>query len=335
MDIGEFRDFSSSPTFQNAYDRARAISQNEFVPQSDGSQQLQPLPQSWTSQPLDWRTLDLMKQGMQDNIRENNVAGIGANANGALKNYLGAFTSKLDGLNPDYATARAAFSGPASAMDAIDAGKAYMSESADGGVTGQLADLSPGDQHMYRVGAVQAVQKALGDVPTTNDAARIAGVNTPNKMAKLQQLFPDQKTYSDYYQGLQNEKTMFDTRTRVLGGSTTARNLAGDQDAGEDPIETAGLSLAALHGDHGAMGTLLSRVLKAGNGQQMSEPIANAAASIMFNPNKGAYPDFLAGMNEAAKRAALAKALGGSPPPAAAAGAINLANVLNPQGSNP
>jgi hypothetical protein len=325
------QDFSSSPMFTDAYNRARSISQKEFVTLPDGSQKLMPLPAA-PPQSLDWRTLDLMKQGMDDGVREGKVAGIGANDQRATTGYIQKFVGTLDGINPDYAAARQAFAGPAKSLDALEAGRAYMSEDAPA-VASHMAALGPSEQQAYRVGALQAERDRLGGVPDTYNAAMKAGVNTPNRLAKLQQLFPDAASYGKYADMLGNEATMFATRNRVLGGSLTSKNLSHAEDAGIDPLEMAAALGEAHHNPAGGIGRLAGMLMKAGNGQGMSEPTANAAGAILFNNNPASFPQFTAGLLEAAKRAALAKALGGASAPAAAAGSSSMAAALQGNGA--
>jgi hypothetical protein len=276
---------------------------------------------------LDWRTLDLTKQAMDDMIREGKVQGIGANDQAATKGFLTRYVAKLDSLNPDYAPARAAFAGPAKLLDAIDAGRAYMGEDAPA-IASAMGKMSPSEQEAFRVGALQAERDRLGGVPVTHNAAMRAGVNTPNRLAKLQQLFPDQATYGRYVDMLQNENTMFGTRARVLNGSLTSRNLGHQEDADHNPLEALSEVAELHHNPAGGAMRLLGRLITAGNGQRMREPVSDAAASILFNSHPDAFPDFSAGLAEAAKRAAMAHALSGTARPAATASAVGLADAL-------
>ena len=280
-------------------------------------------------QTLDWRTLDLMKQGLDDQIREGRVQGIGANEQAATKGYLARFVDKLDSLNPHYATARAAFAGPAKLMDALEAGRSYMSEDAPT-TAAAMAAYSPSEQEAFRVGAFQAERDRLGSVAVTQNAAARAGVSTPGRLAKLQQLFPDAESYGDYVNRLQAEDTMFGTRSRVLGGSATSRNLAHEADAGHNPLELAAEAGELVHNPIGGGLRLLGRALwSGGNGQGLTEPVADATAGLLFNSHPDAFPDFSAGLTEAARRAELARVLAGRMQPAASAGALGLADVLS------
>jgi hypothetical protein len=284
-------------------------------------------------QALDWRSLDLMKQGMDDLIREGRVQGIGANEQAATKGYLARFVAKLDSLNPAYSSARAAYAGPAKLMDAIDAGRAYMGEDAPA-IASAMADMSPSEQEAFRVGALQSERDRLGSVPVTRNAAERAGVATPTRLEKLRQLFPDDASFARYANFLQGENTMFATRARVLGGSQTARNLIQAEDADHNPLELIASGVEAAH--EPAVGGLriLTRLLQAGNGRKLDPQTANATASILFNMNPEAFPDFSAGLSAAANRAALVRALGGTTTPAASVGAVSLKDALAQRGAH-
>jgi hypothetical protein len=195
-----------------------------------------------------------------------------------------------------------------------------------------MSKLSPSEREFYRVGALQAERDRLGAVPDTYNAALRAGVNTPNRLAKLQQLFPDAESFGRYADMLQKEQTMFNTRARVLSGSQTSRNLTHAADADHNPLEAIAEIGEMAHNPVGGSMRLLGRLLTAGNGQRMTEDEANAAASILFNASPDAFPGFSEGLSEAARRAALAKALQGTAVPGASASAVGLADALQHSG---
>lgn len=332
-----FADFASSPRFQDAYDRARRLSQSEFVPQPTpandtltspandgnypqpvGGAKLQPLP-AQVPATLDWRTLDLIKQGMDDASREGVTSGIGRNEQRAIAGYNNAFVAKLDALNPQYGNARAAFAGPAKMMDALDAGRAYMGDDAPT-VAQVLRSYSPSEQSAYRLGAAQAERDRLAGVKTGINAADRAGVTTPGRLDKLQQLFPDQQSYADYSNMLDGQGQMFATRNRILGGSQTSRNVAQADDA--NPLEHLATAVEVAHDPASGIPRLLGHVMKFGSGEKMDEPTRQAVASILFSMNKNALPGIQEGVENAARRTALAAAIRRLGMPAGVQGAV-------------
>ena len=311
-------EFTGSPVFQKAYDRARGISEKEFVTQPDGSSKIVPLPAE-IPKALDWRTLDLIKQGLDDMVKEGRVQGIGGNEQGALKGYLSRFVSKLDRINPDYADARAAFAGPARMVDAADAGRAFFREDAPTNAKA-MADLTDGEKDMFRIGALQALRDRLGNASVTYDAASKAGFLQPAQLERFKELFPTPKAYGDFVNMLSREKTMFDTRAAVTGNSTTARQLADMSEAHEDPLATVGHVAAAAHGDAASIGKLVTGLFKA-DPAKMRPGTADALANLLFNMDTAALPTTRTGLAEAQRRAALAGALTRSATPAAATAA--------------
>ena len=305
--LSDLGDFATSPLFTKAYDRARAISQAEFVPQPDGTMKLQPLPEQMPDT-LDWRTLDLARRGLDDTYREGVTSGIGANAQNATKDFGTAFVAKLDGLNPDYLAARHAFSGPVASMDALEAGRNFVNDDATG-LTSDFDQLTPGDQQFFRLGAARGFQDRLGSVPNTYDAAGKAGVNTNNAMDKLRAVFPDDQSWGDFSDQLQNEQAMFNTRDRVLGGSSTRRNLQGPEDAGMDPLDLLRSGAEIMDKPVTGSLSLLAKVLKSGDGEGMDEPTADAAGAILFNADPAMQLHILTGVEQAAQRAAMARVL--------------------------
>lgn len=316
----ELEDFrvAGGGDFESAYARARAISQKTFVDMGDGVEKIVPLPAAIPKQ-LDWRTLDLMKQGLDDNVRQNVTDGIGANEQGALKGYLGRFVAKLDSINPDYGAAREAFAGPAKLMDAQEAGAKFMGQDAPV-ISSGMAELSPSEQQAFRLGAAKQIQSKLGNADITADASRVAGSLKPNQLQRFKAIFPDQQSYAGFSNLLDNEKTMFNTRAAATGNSTTAKQLAGMQDAGEDPLAAAApmIGHAAAGNVPGALSAAMGFIKNAGNGSKMNEGTSDALAAILFNMDKRTYPAVLSGLSDAEKRVLLANALRQAAPTGAA-----------------
>lgn len=307
VDIGEMRDFVGTPLFNQAYQRARAISEKEFVPLPDGGEGIVPLPERVTNnEALDWRTLDLMKQGLDDLIREGKVQGIGANEQGAIKGYLSRFVQKLDSLNPDYKAAREAFAGPTAMMDALEAGRSALREDAPAlGKT--LAGMTESERQMYRLGALQGLKDKLGNADVTYDAARQAGVLKPNQLERFKELFPDRESFAKFANTLSKEQEMFRTRSAVLGNSTTAKQLAAMQDQNDNVLETVGEGI--MDAKTGNLMGVIRALGRVGAPDKLSEPTAEALASILTNTDQEQLPLIAKQIAEAQKRKALADAV--------------------------
>lgn len=319
VDIGELRDFAGSPMFKEAYGRARAISQKEFVKLPDGTEIIQPLPEKFSSNgSLDWRTLDLMKQGMQDTISEAKRQGIGANDQGATKQFLTRFVGKLDSLNPDYATARAAFSGPTAMKDALEEGRSLLSEDAPTVAT-NIAGRPESERQMLRLGALQALQTKLGNANVTFDAASQAGLLKPNQLARFQALFPTKSSFADFYRTMQNEKTMFATNKAAFGNSTTAKQLLNVMEPSDPQIEGISQAVpAAMSANPIALVRALHRM---GMESPMREGVAETIASVLSSHNAENLGGVVSKMQAAQRAAVLADTIRRSNGSAAGMGA--------------
>jgi hypothetical protein len=302
-DLGEFRDFAGSPLFKKAYERARSISEKEFVTLPDGTEVIQPLPQRLTSNAtLDWRTLDLMKQGLDDLIKEGKVQGIGVNEQGAIKGYLQRFVAKLDGLNPDYKVARETFAGPTAMRDALEEGRALLREDAYT-IGKRLGEMTPSEQEMVRLGALQELQTKLGNANVTFDAANQAGLLKPNQLARFKELFPTREAFSKFITTLENEKAMFSTNQAAFGNSTTAKQILNVMEPSDPQLEGAGLALTGV-AQGGNPLALIQAIRRMGMESPMSEPVAETIASVLTNPDKARLAEVLRNMEAAGVRGA-------------------------------
>ncbi len=222
-------------------------------------------------------------------------------------------------LNPDYGTALDAFAGPAALKAAAAQGQAMFREDAPTNAKA-LAGLTPSERDMFRIGSLQAFRSRLGNINVTYDVANRAGFLKPAQLDLFRELFPDRATYGQFANTLDREKTMFDTRAAVGGGSATARRLSDAEDTAENPLEQAGHVIAAAHGDMGSIGQIAGALFKRDSGH-MSEGTANAVARILFDMDTQGLPQTAEGLAAAQKRALLAKVLKGGGAPVAASGA--------------
>lgn len=306
-DIGELRDFVGTPDFRKAYDRAREISQREFVLMPDGSKKIVPLPEQFVSnETMDWRTLDLMKQSLDDMVKEGATQGIGSNTRNSISGYRDAFRDKLDSLNPDYKAARDAYAGPTAMKDALEEGRKLLRE--DSYVIGQsLAAKSESERQMLRLGALQELKTKLGNANVTFDAANQAGLLKPNQLARFKELFPDQKSFADFVGAMENEKTMYGTGQAAFGNSTTAKQLLHVQEPSDPLLEGAGQAVGSVASAN-VMG-LIQAIRRMGMESPMREGVAETIASVLTSHEPGVIGSTVARMTEAQRSAAMADAL--------------------------
>jgi len=304
---GELSQFANSRLFKQAYERARRISDAEFVKNPDDvalftgqGEAIKPLPEK-IPEKLDWRTLDLVKQGLDDLIKTGPVEGIGASEQNAIKGFLKRYVDKLDSLNPDYKSARNAFAGPARVLDAMEEGRGFLRE--DAAVTAKnLADLPESEREAFRIGALQALKGKLGDADVTYDAARKAGFLKPNQLERFKAIFPNQETFATFANRMAAEQRMFETRGAVLGNSTTAKQLARAEDVAENPLAPViNAAMAAKTGGLSSVAQMGARMLK-GGGNKLDEGTSKALAAILLDMNPANQAQTLKGLNAAQRR---------------------------------
>lgn len=183
------------------------------------------------------RTYDAVKRGLDALIEgEKNQFGKLSERGRALNLFKKAFVNHLDTLNPDYATARAAYSGPSQLMDALSEGGKFLSKSeypSPEAMAKAVSKMSPDEQHFFRVGAVQALRDKIGDSVVRADATKkLMGNNYMEQ--KIRAAFGDEAMFKRYVDMLKNEGDMFESYAKITGNSATAERLAEQADVGVD-----------------------------------------------------------------------------------------------------
>lgn len=184
------------------------------------------------------RTYDAIKRGIDAMIdgETDAVTGKISERGRALVQVKQAFVGELDRLNPAYAEARAAYSGPSQLIDAMNLGSRFMNRAAMGNaddLAAQIKGMSPDELHHFRIGAVQQIRDKLNSLNTRSDATKRL-MDIPDLENRIRLAFGDDATFSQYIQMLQNERQMFDTYGKIMGGSRTAEVLAEQADSGFD-----------------------------------------------------------------------------------------------------
>lgn len=292
VDIRLLGKFASSPDFRRAYEAARKISEKEFVkvPGVDG-EVIMPLPEQMPTH-LDWRTLDLMKQAMDDvSFPIKPPEGIGANDLGATKGFRARFIETLDALNPDYKAARDAYSGPTAMKNALEEGRSLLSEDAYS-MGKRLKEMSEAERDMARLGALEALQNKLGNTDVTSDAARVAGLLKPNQLMRFRELFPTPEAFSQFITKMRAERTMFGTNQAAFGNSTTTKQILNVMEPSDPQIEGSGQALTAVAQQNPL--ALIQAVRKLGMESPMSEATAGTISSVLTNYDRAAMAEAIA-----------------------------------------
>jgi len=184
-----------------------------------------------TSRSYSPQTLDYVKRGLDDIIeaqrnpvtRQLHLDEAGRAINGVRADLL----SELDRLNPAYAQARAAYAGPASARQALDAGRKALNYS-DQEIERATMNLNEGDRQQFAVGFRSALSDALDRASDGADkVGRLLG--NPRKRKALAAVFGGEDGLNRFLQTMADERMANETYRAVRTGSQTAERTMDDQ----------------------------------------------------------------------------------------------------------
>lgn len=184
---------------------------------------------------LKLRSLDYVKRALDDQISTAFKAGNNTEG-GIITGLKSKLVSALDdadvtaaaGPNSTksegglYAQARAAWSGPAKSLDAIEAGKMFLKPGTD--IEGDMANLSPSDQQLYKIGAAKVLQDKLASIGDNRNAATPMFGN-PAIRQKIGTVFGEDAA-DKFGNAASRENTFQDTSNFLTGGSQTANKAA-------------------------------------------------------------------------------------------------------------
>lgn len=230
------------------------------------------------------RLLDAGKKGLDSIISDNTdpVTGKVNEYGRSVTQFKNSFLNEVDNLNPDYADARSSYAGPSQSLSAVQNGKNFIRNGAVGNAQ-ELANMSDTDKQFFRVGVGQAISDTLDGTPDgANAVNRLFG--TPAKQKALASVFPDQDSFDQFSQAVQNEKQFYQTKQSILGGSQTQPRMAAAADAGNLPIDFGDVASVAK-GNYAK--ALLSVGGKIANQFSGLTPARGAAsANLLTNPDQ-------------------------------------------------
>lgn len=250
-----------------------------------------------------WQTLDYLKRGLDDVVekyRDPVTKTLNLDTAGRATNSTRAtFLNFMDRENPAYADARAAWGGPTQSLAALNDGAASLNLTPTQAAN-QLAKLSPGDAALYRQGASGAYAAQIGNTSLGgNEALSVMGNAT--KQQRLLALAKSNDSYNDAMKQLADEKAMFDTKTRTMGGPATAGRLAEDNAGKSAPNVSLPLAAgAAAKGNFLEAGsTLLSPYLRQifGHSASMSPKVNSAIVQLLHSQDPEVFSGLVARMN--------------------------------------
>ena len=146
--------------------------------------------------------------------------------------------------NVSYRTALDNFAGESALMNAAEDGfenalKMHVEE-----IGPMLRRMSAGEQEMWRLGASRALAGRLRQGNVLRDRTENV-FSSPDMQLRMRSIFPDGRSRREFQRALTQEARMADTRKAVQGNSTTAKQLAQGQEAGQEVAAVSAVANAA------------------------------------------------------------------------------------------
>ena len=188
----------------------------------------------------DFAVLDGAKKMIDDDIGSAMRAGENERAR-ALVGIKNQIVNKLEEVSPSYKQARQVFGGFSQLKKAQETGLNFSRFSPEE-ISKEIKSLSVAERDAYRIGVRENLQKTVSSTADGADPAkRIFGNKT--KRDQLRVVFGNRKKFTEFEQKMVNEIKAADTKAKVLGGSRTDYNMAGDEEF-LNKVITGGINLA-------------------------------------------------------------------------------------------
>jgi hypothetical protein len=253
-----------------------------------------------TKKSASWQTLDYIKRGMDDVVegyRDTTTGKLHLDTEGrAINNTLRSYLQAFDAANPEYAAARNAYSGPVSAISAMNLGRKALNMTADD-LEARIRDLTPANKQMFALGMRRAMAELVQSKGDTADIVH-ALVGTGKKRAMLARAFGDRKQFQRFVETLGQEREGWRSLRQALLGSPTASNLSDD----------AALEGAAMAADFAAGGmpvaTATSKAIKFLR-FKLGEKAQQQIAALLSNTDPAAIRELAAELRAQAEKRGL------------------------------
>lgn len=170
------------------------------------------------------------------------------------------FLRELEGAVPAYKEARVRYSGPAALRSAADDGFELALKEAPELLQRRLQSMGMDERNAFRIGAMQSLRDKMMTGHRLRDRVR-SMFGSPDIQKRLEILMPSSAARRDFQKSLIMEAKMAATRQAVQGGSSTARQLAQAEEAGQ-PLRAAQAAAGAFSGKLEPLVTSISRGLQ-------------------------------------------------------------------------
>lgn len=268
----------NTPTGKSAVNRALKVMADKRAPVrgADGNYTVQ--------------MLDQIQRQLRDTASSAGRAGRGEFA-GSVKTLRDEFLAELP---DDLRGVMANYRSQSELLDALKAGREFLRGDADAVAT-SIANMSPQQVEMYRLGAARELQAKMAAKGDGADASLV--FSNPQVRERVSAIFPSKRLFQDFMDSVADEKTMQATRNAILKGSQTSeRGIANDEFATEvlgefaNDMATGGnVGVGVVRASKNAAMRGAERYL-----QGINEAVAREVGRFAVDPNMGGLAQRLA-----------------------------------------
>lgn len=193
-----------------------------------------------------------------------------------------ALLTELKAANPDYAKALESWAGHSSSMEAIKFGRNLFSKDNSPELIAERAgDMSKSEKEFARIGLADMLREKILRTGIGGDEAKhIIGSEWSRMQAKP--LFESDASFQKFLTNVTDERAMFDTKHKVMGGSPTAER--GMEDSAALGLDVAHGVGKALGGNiYGAIKSMMAA--KRDLGLRQNPQLNEAIARLLFDPD--------------------------------------------------
>lgn len=240
------------------------------LPQIEGTQQIAPTLQQA-------HHIKLGFDDMLNSAPEPGTGGSGPNNAAAIRGLKNRWLGAMDRNSSGYAEARKQFADESDLVRAAELGRKMWSMRPDV-LEKQFAQMSTAEQDVARRAGFDGFAERVENGPV--DVER--GISKPRDQRRLRLLFPDDKSFAQFQEGLKHEATMHATAQSVLGGSISADKFA-------DMAGMAGVTIPdVLHAATGRTMPLIGKGIRAvvasSAGKNLDQLAAERARQLVGAP---------------------------------------------------
>ena len=260
------------PSIQSGYKTAQNFAKEKGLPD---------LPSIDNLQSVDLKTMNMIKQGLDDVIFNAKMPGsnIGKQGVGLMNETRVALLNELDRLVPTYKQARMAFAGPAALNEALETGAEFgkgLATKSVADLKSEIRKLGDSEKEHFMIGVFDSMRNNMSKSADGRDLIKVVyGSNEKRQIIK--ELVGPEFGQLEYQ--MMREQVMRRTDDTIRGNSATARRTAG-----QNSLE-ADTGLVPSIAEKGAMRGVTDYILRSATGP--GQATADSLASPLFSTNLG------------------------------------------------